>query len=98
MQANVNICTRDFDIEVVRGTYIVPNLNISEDMAISSVKYLYTDINDVRHHYFNLGFHLREFDRCKYYFCFGYSCTADFAAVNLGMDASAVSRCFSIDY
>ena len=96
MQANVDICTRDLDIKVVRGSYIVSNLNISEDMAISSVKYLYTDINDVRRHYFNLGFHLREFDRCKYYFCFGYSCTADFAAANLGMDASAVSRCIFV--
>lgn len=96
MQANVDVCTRDLDIKVVRGTYVVSNLNIPEDMAVSSVKYLYKDVNDVRCHYFNLGFHLREFDRCKYYLCFGYSCTADFAAVNLGMDASAVSRCISV--
>lgn len=50
----------------------------------------------MRQHYFRLGFHLREFDKCKYYFCFGYSCLADFASVNLGMDASAVSRCISV--
>lgn len=96
MQADVSICTPESDIKVVRGTYIVPHLNVSEELALASVKYLYTDINDVREHYFRLGFHLREFDKRQYYYFFGYSCLADFACVNLGMDASAVSRCISV--
>lgn len=97
MQSGVSIGTYEKDINVVPGTYVVPDRNLpSQELALASVKYLYTDINDVRQHYFRLGFHLREFDKCKYYFCFGYSCLADFASVNLGMDASAVSRCISV--
>ena len=97
MQSGVSIGTYEKDINVVPGTYVVPERNLpSQELALASVKYLYTDINDVRQHYFRLGFHLREFDKCKYYFCFGYSCLADFASVNLGMDASAVSRCISV--
>lgn len=97
MQSGVSIGTRDSDINVVPGTYVVLTGNLpSQELALASVKYLYTDINDVRQHYFRLGFHLREFDKSRYYLCFGYSCLADFASVNLGMDASAVSRCISV--
>lgn len=96
MQADVSVCTRESDIKVVRGTYPVPHLAMSEELVWASVKYLYTDINNVREHYFRLGFHLWEFDNCKYYYFFGYSCLADFARVNLGMDVSAVSRCISV--
>ena len=96
MQADVSVCTQEDDIKVVCGTYSVPHLNISEESALISVKYLYTDINNVRENYFRLGFHLKEFDKFKYYYCFGYSCLADFARANLGMDASAVSRCISV--
>lgn len=97
MQSGVSIGTRDSDINVIPGTYVVPEGNLpSQELAVASVRYLYTDINDVRQHYFRLGFHLREFDKNRYYLCFGYSCLADFANVNLGMDASTVSRCISV--
>lgn len=97
MQSGVSIGTYEKSINVVPGTYVVPERNLpSQELALASVKYLYTDINDVRQRYFRLGFHLREFDKNRYYLCFGYSCLADFASVNLGMDASAISRCISV--
>lgn len=97
MQSGVSIGTYEKDVNVVPGNYVVPERNLpSQELALASVKYLYTDINDVRQRYFRLGFHLREFDKNRYYLCFGYSCLADFASVNLGMDASAISRCISV--
>ncbi len=40
--------------------------------ALGSVKYLCTDLTDIRRYYIRLGFHLEEFERCGYYRDFGY--------------------------
>ncbi len=64
--------------------------------ALGSVKYLYTDLTDIRRYYIRLGFHLEEFDRCGYYRDFGYDNLYDFCENNLGLDKSAVSRCINV--
>ena len=37
-----------------------------DDMALGSFDYISKDLNDIKRSYFRLGFHLNEFDRCKY--------------------------------
>lgn len=64
--------------------------------ALGSVKYLYTDLTDIRKFYIRLGFHLDEFDCCGYYEDFGYDNLYDFCENNLGLDKSAVSRCINV--
>ncbi len=64
--------------------------------ALGSVKYLCTDLTDIRRYYVRLGFHLEEFDRCGYYRDFGYDNLYDFCENNLGLDKSAVSRCINV--
>ena len=53
-------------------------------------------MNDIRHTYIRLGFHLNEFERMSYYKDFGYSSLVEFCDANLGFDKSAVSRCISV--
>ncbi len=64
--------------------------------ALGSVKYLCTDLTDIRRYYIRLGFHLEEFGRCGYYRDFGYDNLYDFCENNLGLDKSAVSRCINV--
>lgn len=98
MQANVTLCTNEKDLKIVLGPMVgsVEYSNKPRELAFSSVRYLYTDLNDIRRNYIRLGFHLNEFERCSYYLDFGYTSLADFANANLGMDKSAVSRCISV--
>lgn len=67
-----------------------------DDMALGSYDFISRDLNDIKRSYFRLGFHLNEFDRCKYYQQFGYTCLSDFALHNWGLEASFVSRCIAV--
>lgn len=64
--------------------------------ALGSFDYIARDLNDIKHSYFRLGFHLDECDRCKYWQQFGYSCLSDFALHNWGLESSFVSRCIAV--
>lgn len=66
------------------------------EIALSSLKYIYTDLTDIKRSYFRLGFHLSEFDRYFYYQQFGFSSMEEMAIVNFGMDKSALSRCLNV--
>lgn len=65
-------------------------------MALGSFDFIARDLNDIKRSYFKLGFHLDEFDRCKYWQQFGYTSLSDFALHNLGLEPSFVSRCIAV--
>ena len=89
-----DIATNDYDINVYFGGEKYRDTPRKE--AYGHVKYLYTDLTDIRKYYIRLGFHLDEFERCGYHFDFGYATLADFCMANLGLDKSAVSRCICV--
>lgn len=94
MQSNVDICTKESSLIIKRGLY---NLREKErEFALSSVKYILTDVNNLRKSYICLGFHLFEMKRMKYYEDFGYVTLEEFCDANIGMDKSSVSRCISV--
>lgn len=70
--------------------------NEPDVMALGSYDFIARDLNDIKRSYFRLGFHLNEFDRCKYYQQFGFSCLSDFALHNWGLEPSFVSRCIAV--
>ena len=67
-----------------------------DDMALGSFDYISKDLNDIKRSYFRLGFHLNEFDQCKYYQQFGFTCLSDFVLHNWGLEPSFVSRCIAV--
>lgn len=67
-----------------------------DNMALGSFDYISKDLNDIKRSYFRLGFHLNEFDRCKYYQQFGFTCLSDFVLHNWGLEPSFVSRCIAV--
>lgn len=93
MQGNVSMCTSENDLKVIYGLF---NLREEREMARGSLKYILTDINDIKRSYFRLGFHLNEFKICKYYEDFGYTTFEEFCEANFDMDKGAVSRCINV--
>lgn len=94
MQSDVDICTDESKLVINRGP-----LNLRKDvreLALASVKYIMTDVNDIRKRYFSLGFHLSEMQHLKYYEDFGFDSLEEFCSVNIGLDKSAVSRCINV--
>lgn len=89
-----NICTKETDLEIVYG--MINYVDTPREAAFSSVKYLFSDLTDIRKYYIRLGFHLEEFSRNSYYLDFGFSTLEDFCEKNLGLDKSAVSRCINV--
>lgn len=91
----VNIATKDSDIEVIYGNSRSPYEEPRRE-AFGHLKYLYSDISDIRQYYIRLGFHLEEFRNSRYYEDFHYPDFYEFCDVNLGMDKGAVSRCINV--
>lgn len=67
-----------------------------DEMALGSFDCISKDLNDIKRCYFRLGFHLNEFDRCKYYQQFGFTCLSDFVLHNWGLEPSFVSWCIAV--
>lgn len=93
MQNGVSITTKDSELNIIYGMI---NVRTEREDARSSVRYILTDLNDIRKKYFLLGFHLQEFSRMKYYEDFGYTTLEEFCEKNFGMDKSTVSRCINV--
>lgn len=92
MTTDLSISERDLRInygENYLGEEVSP-------LALASVKYIYTDLTDIRKYYIRLGFHLDEFDKNKGSLDFGFATLEDFCAANIGFDKSAVSRCINV--
>ena len=89
-----DLAVKESDLKIVYGPdYLGEDVSMQ---ALASVKYIYTDLTDIRKYYIRLGFHLNEFDMNKGYLDFGYNTLEDFCAANIGMDKSAVSRCINV--
>lgn len=89
-----DIATKDESLKVIFGP--LKKAEKSCEDAYHHLKYLYSDMTDIRKYYIRLGFHLDEFERFSYYSDFGYSSLADFCLVNLGLDKGSVSRCLGV--
>lgn len=93
MQNGVTISTNDSELNIVYG---MMDLRKERELARASVRYILTDLNDIRKQYIRLGFHLHEFSVSKYYEDFGFATLEEFCAVNFGLDKSTVSRCIDV--
>lgn len=93
MQGDVGICSSEKNISVIYGML---NLREEREEARTSLKYMLSDVNNLKKYYFSLGFHLREFQKYKYYEDFGYDNIYDFCDTNLGMCKTAVSNCINV--
>lgn len=91
-----NLTTKENELQIIHGSYGIGYKSEPREAALTSVKYIYSDLTDIRKYYIRLGFHLEEFRRCNYCVDFGYSCMYEFCEKNLGMDKSAVSRCINV--
>lgn len=90
---NVSIVTNEKDLDIRYGLI---DFGPEREAARTSVKYILTDMNDIRKTYIRLGFHLSEFERYEYYKDFGYATLQEFCDANIGLDKSAVSRCIGV--
>lgn len=88
------ITTNERDLNIYYGP--INYRETPRESAYTSVKYLYTDLTDIRKFYIRLGFHLEEFRSCGYHYDFGYPTLEEFCEANLGLDKSAVSRCINV--
>lgn len=95
MSSRFDVCigTNENDIPVKYGMY---SLCEEREAARSSLKYIFTDMTDIKKGYFRLGFHLNEFHKNKYYEDFGYLTFEEFCEANFEMDKGAVSRCINV--
>ena len=82
---------------VVYGLINYGNQEISEN-AKGALKYIKSDIADIKKRYIALGFHLSEFDKNEYFKEYGYSCLDDFVLANFNIDKKALSRILSVYY
>ncbi|MBQ8299276.1 MAG: hypothetical protein IJX99_05360 [Clostridia bacterium] len=89
----VNISTNEKELDIKYGLI---DFGPERENARVSVKYILTDMNDIRKSYIRLGFHLSEFERMEYYKDFGYASLQEFCDANIGLDKSAVSRCIGV--
>lgn len=83
----------DIELNVKYGMY---SLCEEREMAWHSLGYIMNDFADIKKRYISLGFHLDEFQRCKYYEDFGYLTFVDFCAENIPLDKGSISRCISV--
>lgn len=81
------------ELKIVYGMI---NFGEEREVARGSFEYIAKDVSDIKNSYIRLGFHLHEFERCKYYQDFGYSNFYDFCKANFALDKSAVSRCINV--
>lgn len=88
-----DIVTRESDLVIVCGDSVIGE---PSKAALASVKYIFTDLTDIRKFYIRLGFHLDEFRRNYYHRDFGFYTLEDFCEKNLAMDKGAVSRCINV--
>ena len=89
-----DLTTNETELNIIYGPFYKGEK--VDDLNLASVKYMYTDLTDIRKYYIRLGFHLNEFYCRVGYMSFGYATLEDFCEANLGLDKSAVSRCINV--
>lgn len=90
---NVSISTADSDIKIKYGMF---DLREEREGARHSLKYILSDLTDIKQSYIRLGFHLIEFNAYEYYKDFGYLTFSEFCEENIPLDKSAISRCMAV--
>ncbi|MBD5531078.1 MAG: hypothetical protein HDQ98_14540 [Lachnospiraceae bacterium] len=96
-RGNIGLTTKEEDIIPVLGDARHVSVgSIYYDEAVSHLRYLYQDVNDIKQRYVFLGFHLWEFDRGIMWNTLGFSNIFEFAEANLGLDKTTVSRCMAV--
>lgn len=93
MNGLINLASSNSDIEVRYGIY---DLGGETEEARSSLRYIMSDINDIKKSYFRLGFHLHEFKTHEYYKDFGFLTFEEFCEANIDLDKGAISRCINV--
>lgn len=93
MNGNINICSNEVELDIKYGLY---DLGEERESARSSLKYIMSDMNDIKTSYFRLGFHLHEFKVNAYYKDFGYVTFEEFCEANLELDKGSLSRCINV--
>ena len=89
-----DLTMKEAELNIVCGSGWKPSE--PRDFSLASVKYIFTDMTDIRRHYIRLGFHLDEFDRRAGYSDFGFPTLYAFCEANLSLDKGAVSRCINV--
>lgn len=82
-------------LPIVYGLF---NFGPVTDAALHSLKYIYSDIQDLKDRYIKLGFHLWEFEHKEYFKDFGYDSFKDFCEKNIPLDNSNISKCIKVWY
>lgn len=90
---DIDICTKEKDIPVKYGLF---DFGDERELARASLKYILSDIKDIKQYYVHLGFHLVEFESNGYYKDFGYASFKEFCEENIPLDKSVISRCMNI--
>lgn len=91
-----DLTNKEDDLNIVYGPckdYIKDEIS---ELTLASVKYMFSDLTDIRKFYLRLGFHLVEFYNMCGYMDFGFNTLYDFCEANLGLDKGAVSRCMNV--
>lgn len=83
-------------MDKIKPVYGMINFGPERELATASFGYIHRDIEDIKHQFIRLGFHLYECQQMGYYKDFGYSDFYEFVAVNFHMEKSAVSRHISL--
>ena len=97
MNGNVDLTTDEKKLEVVYGSENPSGSRKSEEAdARHSLRYILSDLSDLKRSFIRLGFHLYEFRMYAFYYVFGYLSMEDFCEANLGLSKSAVSRLINV--
>lgn len=91
MNGNVDLTTDEKKLEVVYGSENPSGSRKSEEAdARHSLRFILSDLSDLKRSFIRLGFHLYEFRMYAFYYVFGYLSMEDFCEANLGL-----SKCLS---
>ncbi len=97
MNGNVDLTTDEKKLKIVYGEAdFLRSGKDGEDNARHSLRYILSDMADLKRSFIRLGFHLCEFRRYAFYTEFGYTSMEDFCEANLGLSKSSVSRLIKV--
>lgn len=84
--------------EVSKNTFKYGLIDFGEmrPLAENVMKYLKSDVANIKEEYMKLGRHLYEFRNNEYYHDFGYASFEECVQNNLGLDKSSASRCINV--
>lgn len=82
------------EIQVKKGSIVKEC--VTADIAKTYLMRIYDDMQEVKHGFIKLAFHLDEIKRCEYYKVTGYEDFYEFCEVNYGLEKTKVKRYIEI--